>query len=132
MKVELCPVYMVDAVWPSLQKGFSAAVEKTGGDLSEIDLRVAARTGQGFLFIAYEGQEVRGASLWRTDAWASGQRFRCLALFGKGMADWIYLMRDEVKKVAGSMWLVADGRSGWPAPFPDVKKLRVVYEDRNP
>jgi hypothetical protein len=111
MNVELCPVYMCDAVWPSLQEGFRRALAKTGGDLSEIDLRVAARTGQGFLFIAMEGQEVRGAALWRTDAWASGQRF---------------------KKVAGSMWLVADGRSGWPAPFPDVKKLRVVYEDRNP
>jgi hypothetical protein len=129
MKVELCPVYMCDAVWPSLQEGFRRALAKTGGDQSEIDLRVTARTGQGFLFIAMEGQEVRGASLWRTDNWASGQRFRCLAVFGKDAKEWLHDMRAEVKKVSGSMPLVADGRVGWPAFLPSMKRLRVVYED---
>jgi hypothetical protein len=130
MQVELCPVYMVDAIWLRVQDGFRRALAKTGGDLSEIDLRVTARTGQGFLFIAYEGQEVRGASLWRTDAWASGQRFRCLAVFGKGMRDWFEPMRAEVEKVAGSMPLIADGRTGWAKVIPGVKQLRAVYEVR--
>lgn len=132
MNVELCPVYMTDAIWPRLQDGFRKSLARTGGDISEVDLRVTARTGQGFLFIAMEGQEVRGASLWQADNWSSGQRFRCMALFGKGAKDWIYDMRAEVKKVAGTMPLIADGRFGWPSVFPDVKRLRVVYEDRNP
>jgi hypothetical protein len=128
MQVELCPVYMVDAVWPSLQEGFRRALTKTGGDLSEIDLRVTARTGQGFLFVAMEGQEVRAASIWRTDAWASGQRFRCLAAFGKGLWDWFEPMQAEVEKVAGSMPLIADGRNGWGRVIHGVKQLRAVYE----
>jgi hypothetical protein len=130
VQVELCPVYMTDAIWPKLQEGFRRSLAGTGGDLSEIDLRVIARTGQGFLFIATEGQDVRGASLWRADNWASGQRFRCLAVFGKGMEDWFDLMRAEVEKVAGTLPLVADGRNGWGRVIPGVKQLRAVYEVR--
>ena len=130
LRVDLCPVWLVDQVWPKLQDGFRKSLSRTGGDISELDLRITARTGQGFLFVAYEGQDIRGASLWRTDNWASGQRFRCLACFGTGMKDWFDLMRTEVEKVAGDIPLVADGRNGWGEVIPGVKQLRAVYEVR--
>ena len=132
MNITLCPVHAVDQVWPKLRDGFQRAIDKTGGDVSILNLWQQARSGRAFLFLAHDAEEVRGASLWRTDQWPDGERFRCLALYGEDMDGWIQDMRAAVKQACGDVWIIADGRFGWPAPFPHVKKLRVLYEDRNP
>lgn len=130
MQVELCPTHLVDAVWLKLQDGFHRAVMKTGGDITPGELWTQARSGNAFLFVAHDGTEIHGASLWRFETWQTGAKFRCLALYGKGMKGWISDMHALVKQAAGRADLVSEGRVGWPAVFPKATILRHLYEEK--
>jgi hypothetical protein len=132
MNITLLPTQQIDQFWLHFRDGFDKALRKTGGDMAVGDLWVEARSGRGFVFVAYDGERIAGASVWRFETWTSGQIFRCLALYGRGMKGWIYDMRTAVKLAAGDAELAAEGRRGWPAPFPNVKIIRVLYRDTNP
>jgi hypothetical protein len=109
-------------------EGFDRALAKTGGDATSHDLWIQARNGSAFLFVAHDGTEMHGASLWRPETWSTGQKFRCLALFGNDMKAWIADMRASVEQAAGRAALVSEGRRGWVKIFPDAKELRALYE----
>ena len=105
---------------------------KTGGDIETGDLWVQCRNGSAFLLIAHDGDEIRGASIWRPDTWQSGRVLRCLALYGHGMTDWIEDMHATAKRIAadcGATSLVAEGRPGWQKKFPKAKVLRMLYRE---
>jgi hypothetical protein len=68
------------------------------------------------VFLAHEGADIRGAALWRFETWPTGSRFRCLALYGKGMADWFDDMERAVKAVASKP------ASGLVDPWDDVAR----------
>src|SRR5690606_6563130 len=89
MRITLVPVHMVDQIWPRLADGFDRSVKRTGGDMTMHDCWVTARSGCGFLFVAHDDAEIHGASLWRGETWQTGAKFRCLALYGRRMKDWI-------------------------------------------
>lgn len=132
MEVSLVPVLNVDAFWPSLRDGFQRALMKAGGDLTTGDLWVACRSGSAFLLIAYEGEEIRGASIWRPDTWQTGRKLRCMALYGTKMTDWIADMHGMAKRIAGDCGatsLVSEGRPGWAKIFPKARMLRALYEE---
>lgn len=132
-QVSLVPTNSVDQFWPHLREGFQRSVMKTGGDLTTGDLWVACRSGSAFLLIAHEGDEIRGASIWRPDTWQSGRKLRCLALYGSGMRDWIQDMRDMAARIAkdcGATSLVSEGRLGWQRVFPKARVLRALYEEQ--
>lgn len=130
-KVILVPVHMVDGLWKSLAGGFERASRRSGGDLSVGDLWQMCRTGNAYLFVVHEGNDILAATAWRLETWGRGPRFRCLALYGKGVRQWKDDLRKEVEAVArdcGATALLADGREGWKVIYPDAKVLRVVYE----
>ena len=132
MPVSLVPVPNIDAIWPHLREGFHRSVMKTGGDIETGDLWVQCRNGSAFLIIAHEGEEIRGASIWRADTWQSGRVLRCLALYGHGFTDWIEDMHATAKRIAadcGATSLVAEGRPGWQKKFPKAKVLRMLYRE---
>jgi hypothetical protein len=133
MQVSLVPVPNVDHFWPVLREGFHRSVMKTGGDIETGDLWVQCRSGGAFLLIAHEGEEIRGASIWRRDTWQTGRKLRCLALYGTGMKDWIEDMHGLAKRIAidsGATSLVSEGRTGWVKIFPKAKVLRALYEEQ--
>lgn len=121
---------MVDQVWPQLAEGFHRAVMVTGGDWTAGDLWVAARSGNGFLFVSFDGTAVHGASIWRFETWQTGAKFRCLALYGENMAAWYPEMRELVKQTAGAAKVVYEGRKGWERAEPDARPVRTLYEER--
>lgn len=132
MQVSVVPVLHIDQFWPSLREGFHRSVMKTGGDLTTGDLWVACRSGSAFLIVAHDGDEIRGASIWRPETWQSGKKMRCLALYGAGMKDWIQDMREMAARIAkdcGATSLVSEGRLGWQKVFPKAKVLRALYEE---
>lgn len=132
MKVSLVPVPNIDAIWPFLRDGFHRSVMKTGGDIETGDLWVQCRAGVAFLLVAIEGEQVRGASIWRAETWQTGRKLRCLALYGTGMSDWIQDMKELAARVArecGATALVSEGRPGWVKIFPEAKVLRSLYEE---
>lgn len=105
---------------------------KTGGDLTTGDLWVACRSGSAFLIVAHEGDEIRGASIWRPETWQSGKKMRCIGLYGSRMIDWIEDMHELVKRLAadcGATSLISEGRLGWQKTFPKAKVLRALYEE---
>ena len=131
MNITLVPVHLVDQVFPKLQAGFHKAAIKTGGDMTTADMWQQARAGAAFIFVAHDGDDIRGASLWRGETWQSGPKFRCLALYGVRMRDWIEDMHEAVKIAAGGANLVAEGRPGWVPVFKKAKVLRYLYEEEN-
>ena len=133
MQVSLWPVAHIDQIWPSLRDGFQKALLATGGDLTTADLWTACRSGNAFLLIAHDGEQVFGASIWRPDTWQTGPKLRCLGLYGTGFRDWINDMRAMAVRLAhdcGATSLVSDGRSGWTKVFPNAKRLRITYEEK--
>ena len=131
LDVSLIPTGQVDQIWLHLRDGFDKALRKTGHDMSVGDLWTEARSGRGFLFAAHDGERIAGASVWRFETWPSGEKFRCLALYGSGMKDWIGDMHNVVKLAAGKADLIAEGRPGWKRAgvFPKARVLRELYEE---
>ncbi len=122
----------IDQCWPFLSEGFARSLAKTGGDLSNADLYTTLRRGDAFLFVAWDGETVLGASIWRPERWASGLQLRCLALYGTKAKTWLPDMHEHAKRLArqcGAESLVADGRTGWTRLFPNARVLRVVYQE---
>lgn len=133
MNVTLVPLHLVDGVWPSVKDGFQRASDRFGGDLSVGDLWQLCRSGNAFLFVVHDDQTVAAATAWRPELWGSGPKFRCLALYGTNMADWMPELHEKVKQTAvqcGATSLMSDGRAGWQKVFPKAKVLRMVYEER--
>lgn len=131
MNVTLVPVQMVDAIWNSVKDGFQKASDRFGGDLTVGELWQGCRAGHVYLFVVHDDQKVVAATAWKPELWRSGGKFRCLALYGKGVREWKDALRVQVERAAkscGATSLIADGRLGWKAIYPDAKVLRVVYE----
>lgn len=123
----------MDQLWPYLAAGFQKATDRTGGDITTGDLWQGCRRGDLFLFIAREGDEIMGASIWKPETWQSGVKFRNMGLYGRKFRLWIYPMRDRVERVAkdcGATSLLSEGRVGWAKVFPKAKVLRVLYEEQ--
>lgn len=131
LAVSLIAPLHADQVWSKIYEGFQKASDRSGGDLTVADLWIGCRSGNCFLFIVHDGPEVRAASIWKPELWRSGQKFRCLALYGEGMGDWLARLHQQVAetaKLAGCTSLLADGREGWAKVFPGARKLRTTYE----
>lgn len=132
MPVSLVPAANVDQIWPAIGDFIHAAVMKSGGDLTAGYLWQECRSGQAFLILAFDEAGAHGASVWRFENWQTGSKFRCLALGGNAMADWIGPMRDKAQELArqgGASALIAEGREGWTKVFTGARKLRILYEE---
>ena len=132
MNVTLVPVQMVDAIWNSVKDGFQKASDRFGGDLTVGELWQGCRAGHVFLFVVHDDQKVVAATVWKPELWRSGPKFRCLALFGLGMQDWMPELHEKVRQTAiqcGAESLLAEGREGWKKIFKAARVLRVVYEE---
>lgn len=132
MQVSLVPVGMVDQVWPGVVQGFARASDRSGGDMTVGDLWTVCRSGNAHLFVVHDPEKISAATVWRAELWRSGQKFRCLALYGKGMAEWMPELKRQVARVAadcGCTSLLAEGREGWTKIFPNAKRLRTLYEE---
>ncbi len=132
MRVTLVPVHLVDSTWRCVSEGFGRASRRFGGDLTVGELWQLCRSGNAFLFVVHDDKEIIAATAWRPELWGSGPKFRCLALYGKGMNDWIEDLHQAVKQAAiqcGATALMSDGRVGWTKVFPKAKVLRAVYEE---
>jgi len=127
------PVDAIDMIWPQVREGLQRSIMKTGGDLTTAELWQGCRRGDFFLLAVFEGNAVKAASVWQPQAWQTGQKLRCLALYGAGMKEWIGDMHEAAKELArscGATSIVSDGRAGWKPIFPQARVLRVVYEEQ--
>lgn len=132
MQVNLWPAHLIDNVWPHVREGFERATAKTGGDLDTAALWTGCRRGDYFLIVAVEGEEIRAASIWKPETWTSGKKLRCMAVYGRKMADWKDEMREVATRIArdcGATSFIADARLGWVKALPKTRIIRVVLEE---
>jgi hypothetical protein len=122
---------MVDSVWQQVSEGLQGSLLKTGGDLAIGELWQDCRGARSFLVVAH-GDTIKAASVWRPEVWQTGTKLRCVALYGKGMSDWLPAMRGvatDIAKACGATSFITEGRRGWEKVFPNAKVLRVLYEE---
>lgn len=117
MKIGIANPAEVDALWPIIASEMQRGCDKTGNATSAGDLWQMCRSGNAFLFVGIEGDAVQFAAVWRFETWPSGMAFRCLAVCGRSMRDWIaqhYEFAQEQASIGGASRIVAEGRPGWP------------------
>lgn len=136
MNISLVPVIEVDRVWPSVREGLEKACLACGGDMSSADLWKECRAGNAYLIVVHENQRILSASVWRPETWTTGEKLRCLALYGEGLWKWIKPLRAAALKLktdCGASSLVVCGLEKWEPlfrrMFPNAKKLCVLYEE---
>lgn len=130
--ITLVPVDSVDGIWPHVAQGLQKALLRTGGDLSLGELRQGCRSGAFDMLVACDATGVLGASIWQAQVWQSGNKYRCLALYGRDFRKWIepmHIAAAEWGRNSGCTSLVAEGRSGWTRIFRKASALRVLYEE---
>lgn len=132
MMVTLVPQHLVDATWPRVSEGFERASRRSGGDLTVGELWQGCRAGNCFLFVVHDNERIVAATVWKPELWVSGPKFRCMALYGAGMKDWMPDLHEKVRQTAilcGAKSLLSEGRVGWQKIFPKARVLRAVYEE---
>lgn len=136
MTISVVPPHQVDQVWGLVAEGLQEACLATGGDITAGDLWVQCRGGSAFLIVVHDGDDVLGASVWRSETWATGQKLRCLALCGTKITKWFKPFRDVAVRLAkdvGATAIVTEGLEKWE-PFlkrfsPNAKPIRILYEE---
>lgn len=133
MAIEICNIVNVDAAWPTVAPMLARCMEKTGDDLSTGELWQMCRSGNAFLILEGTPERIRMASVWQFQKWANGSVFRCIALAGEEMAEWLPELTPFIEKImreGGATRLVFEGRE-WAAHFRklgrDARKLRSTF-----
>lgn len=116
MRIGIANAAEVDAIWPLISAEMQRGCDKTGGGSSSGSLWQLCRSGNAFLIVCHDGEEIICASVWRFETWPSGTVFRCLGVCGKSMNLWVselYAFALSQAKIGGTDRLIAEGRPGW-------------------
>ena len=130
MKIEIVNPSLVDEVWPLVNPGFQIATRRFGDDLSPGELWQMCRSGNSFLIVAYEENNVLMSCVVRFERWNNGSILRVVSLAGKRIDEWADQVKDflaEMARKGGAQRIVAEGREGWSRIFDEPKKLRSTY-----
>lgn len=116
MRIVIANPVEVDAIWPSIANKMQEGCDRTGNGISSGELWQMARSGNGYLIVVLDDEQIICASVWRFENWADGSVFRCMGLCGKDMRKWVKPLFDfaqQMKRDGGAMRLIAQGRKGW-------------------
>jgi hypothetical protein len=129
MRVEFVPIPYVDSVWNVIRPGMARACEKGGGQIHEGYLRTLCRSGQAYLTVQINDQEIiEGAAVVQENHWPTGWVLEVIACSGPDMEVWVPNMINYAKEqFRHCTRLVFEGREGWKA-MPGVRVVRHVYE----
>lgn len=131
MRVAIANSTEVDQIWPAISEKIIKATLKYGSNVSSGDLWQMCRAGDAFLVVVMDDSGVKGALIMQFQRWSMKRVMYCLAIVGEDIQEWLPAARDfitDMAKAGGADSFIAEGREGWPALFPDAKKLRITYE----
>lgn len=130
-EVGLATPSQVDGLWSQVADGLRIGADRCGGDISTHYMWEECRAGRCFLVVvSFEGT-VFGASVWRFEPWGNKTVFRCLAWYGRELDKWLADHRavsERMARAGHADKIVAEGRRGLQAIFPEAKILRYLYE----
>ena len=126
MKIGFAGPWEVDGLWPRLVDGFQRSCEAVDDGYTAGELWQLCRSGQAFLCVVFgpDQKSVDMGSVWQFQSKDGRPVFRCLALFGHNMAEWVNGARFFIEGTArenGAKWLVTKGRRGWLRLFRAVQ-----------
>lgn len=129
--VALANPSQVDGVWEKVVDGLQRALDNTGNDISAHTLWAECRAGTSFLVVVSSGDQIKGASVWRFETWDHEVVFRCLSWYGEDVDKWLADHRkvsEQMARAGQADSIVAEGRKGLQAMFPEAKVLRYLYK----
>ena len=132
MQIDIVNLIHVDSVWEHVGPKFQRAFEKAGDDLTTGELWQLCRSGNAFLIIAFEGDDILMATVARFERWGEGLVLRVMSLCGERLKEWAGPWEAFMRTMAkdnGAGRIVAEGRE-WGAVFKDAKKLRSTFTMR--
>lgn len=135
IKVDLVPTNIIDQVWPQVVDGFQKASDRFGGDLTTGDLWMGCRAGHCFLIVVHEDNKVLAATVWKPETWTSGVKFRCLALYGRVMDEWLddlIALATRLAQDCGATEAVFEGREGWFRKLNGIRRVRSTFAIKVP
>lgn len=130
MNFHLARLDEVDAAWPRLVGGF-AKVCKRAGNITVSGLHERVRTGSGYLLIAFDENEIRGAAVCTAEQWSDGPRINVMAFWGEGFKAWRDEFMDAVRalgRLCGADTAVFSGPAAYERLFPTARVIRQTYE----
>lgn len=127
MNIGFASVAEVDQLWPLIVKRVQHSCIRGGNPITAGELWQMCRSGNGFLCIVHDRNEILSSSVWRFE----DDAFRCWMLEGKEMRNWLGLLREFIEKIAsenGSKRLLTKGRKGWLRLFKTARECGDDYE----
>lgn len=126
--IDICPMHLVDSIWPTVRMGFAEACRKGGNQFSEAGLHLSCRTGEAYLVLMMEGSDLFCAVIVQEQQWTNRQVLHVMAATGGDRTAWWDPMIEWAGQAfPGCKALVFDGRPGW-GRMSGVKVIRHVYE----
>lgn len=131
MNVSIVPVSNVDAIWPHIAERVTRCLRKAPSEMSTGDFWSLCRSGNAFLIVALDGEDITAVTVWRFTAFGY---FECMMIEGRGAGEWLKPVLDCALKIAddhGLNGIVGIGRTGWAKlvkkHFPKAKIPRQMY-----
>ena len=129
MHIGFASVAEVDRLWPMIVADIQKACRQAPELLTAGELWQMCRSGNGFLCIVHDGDEVFASSVLRFE----DDALRVWVLAGKDMRQWIGPFYEFCKKVGsenGANRLLCRGRRGWLRMFKGSQEIGEDYEVR--
>lgn len=125
MEIYIVPTSDIDLIWGDHASGFQKACDAANDPgYAAGDLWQMCRSGFAFLVVCEDYGQTICASIWRFERPEKPTQFRCKAIYGQDMKQWLGPLREFVSKIAienGAVELAASGRQKWARLFKDAK-----------
>lgn len=131
LQIELVSVEDIGGRWPLIVDRVAGCLRKAPSDFSPGDVWTQCRSGNWLLFLAWNGPEVIGYSIWQ---FTKNGYLACILLAGHDMATWwpgaVEIVTD-ICEAHGCRGLADTGRPGLikavRRSLPQTKIARVTY-----
>lgn len=130
MNIEIVNLVYVDSIWERVGPTFQRAIDKCAADITVGELWQMCRSGNAFLIIARDGEDILMATVARFDRWPIGSVLTVLSLAGDRMGEWAEQWREFMESMAkdnGAIGVYSEGRDGWGGIFKGAEKLRSAF-----
>jgi hypothetical protein len=128
------PVHEVDRIWPQVAEGFERAVRRSTGDMNLAWLYQQCRTGQLFLLVVIQEQEIIGAFILRPVQGKKETKAHIVEMWGRDFRHWLdeatRAVLDFSKRAFGADAVVFEGQRAHVRFVPRARELRRIYEVR--
>ena len=116
MRIHLARPEEAVHLWPQVERALAGTFDLVKDTHYPTDVLAAILTGQMFLFVALDGEEVKGACVAHFTLYPRMKALTEFLVGGKDMPSWIGAMEEATEgfaRASGCARCEAGGRAGW-------------------